>query len=503
MTTLSVLARTARTATVLIDGPVARFHLPEPMPWQLNGGMQTGIAWHVPVFLEGLSPDTRYTFQSGDQELTFQTLPCRGAVDAGYFGVDRDAPDNTAAFAAAIAAVPQGGALIVPQGRFVSGPIFLKSDMMLYLPKGAEIAAPGDWHDWPILPPHDETGRVVGTWEGLPDASFASPLTGIGCENLTITGKGAVDGGGDQGDWWTWPKETRKGARRPRTVFLAHCRNVVLSGLTVRNSPSWTVHPYNCRDVVAAALSIENPADSPNTDGFNPESCTNVGVHGLRISVGDDCIAIKSGKRGTGLDRRIDHIAPTRHVSITNCLMRDGHGAVVMGSEMSGDITDVDITRCEFKGTDRGLRIKTRRGRGGEVARITLTDVEMKDVGTAIAANAFYYCDADGKSDAVQSREPAPMDDTTPTLRDIVIEDVTLVNVRHAVAAVLGLPEQPITGFRLSRIAATYDDTADAGEVLMASHLPLVKHGGILHRFAEIHVDAQLRPFLKELTDAG
>lgn len=503
MVTLSVLAQTARSATVLIDGTTSRYHLARFVDWSLNGDLQTGTSGVVPVFLEGLAPDTDYRFRVGQSEVAFRTLPCAGAIDAADFGVNAALPDNARAFADAIAAVPEGGTLIVPRGRYVSGPVFLKSDMTFYLPEGAQIAALADRRGWPILPAYDKTGKVLGTWEGLPEASFASPVTAIDCERLIITGRGVLDGGGDRGDWWSWPKETRDGARRPRTLFMAHCDDVVVSGLTVRNSPSWTVHPFHCHRLTAAALKIENPADSPNTDGLNPESCTQVGLHGLRISVGDDCIAIKAGKRGTGDDLRTDHLAPTRHVSITNCLMRDGHGAVVMGSEMSGDITDVEIARCAFMGTDRGLRIKTRRGRGGDVARITLQDVEMDGVGTAIAVNAFYFCDADGKSEAVQSRATAIIDETTPTLKEITVQDVTLLNVRHAVAAVMGLPERPVADLRFSRVSLTYDPDAEAGEALMACNLPRVRHAGILHRFAEIDVDNPLQTALKELVDVN
>jgi polygalacturonase len=277
---------------------------------------------------------------------------------------------------------------------------------------------------------------------------------------------------------------------------------VVLSGFAVRNSPSWTVHPFHCHGLLAAALRIENPADSPNTDGFDPESCTDVQVRGLSISVGDDCIAVKAGKRGTGTDLRVDHVAPTRGLTIANCLMQDGHGAVVMGSEMSGDITDVEIVRCEFRGTDRGLRIKTRRGRGGRVARIAMRDVTMKGVGTALAVNAFYFCDADGKSEAVQSRQAAPVDETTPRIADITVEHVILSEVRHAAAAFLGLPEAPLTGIRLSDVEISYDHSAAPGETLMACHLPLVRHGGILHRFAAVETDEALRPLLQDLIDA-
>lgn len=501
MPDLRAIAVTARTAVIMVDAETCRYHLPEPLDWVLDGGRQQGQTSVVPLFLEGLTPDTDHRLDIGASSLTFRTAPCAGLVDATDHGVTTGARDNSAAFAAAIAAVPPGGTLILPPGRYVSGPIFLKSDMTLYLPEGARIDAPGDRNGWPILPERDDQGRVIGTWEGLPAATFAAPVTAIGCDRLTITGRGVIDGGGDRGDWWTWPKERREGAYRPRTLFLAHCNDLLLSGVTVCNSPSWTVHPFNCHGVMAAALRIENPADSPNTDGFDPESCTDLDLCGLAISVGDDCIAVKSGKRGTGGDTRRDHLAPTSRMTIANCLMQDGHGAVVMGSEMSGDITDVDISRCEFRGTDRGLRIKTRRGRGGKVARIAMRDVTMDGVGTALAVNAFYFCDADGRSDAVQSRQPASVDDTTPQITDITVQDVTLTGVRHAAAAFLGLPEAPITGIRLSNISISYDEAAEPGDTLMASHLPRIRHGGILHRFASVETDAALRPLMEELKD--
>ncbi|MCB5200441.1 glycoside hydrolase family 28 protein [Loktanella sp. TSTF-M6] len=500
---LNVLAITPYTATILIHADKARYHLDAPVSWRLEGADQGGVSHTVPVFIEGLAPDTSYTFATAEEAVRFTTKPCAGLIDATDFGVAAGAANNADAFARAIDAVPTGGTLLVPAGRFASGPLFLKSDMTFWLADGAILEAVADRGGWPILPEHDDTGRVIGTWEGLPAASFASPVTAIGCANLAITGRGTLDGGGDRGDWWHWPKETRDGARRPRTLFLAHCTDTVLSGITVRNSPSWTVHPFRCDRLTAAALHIRNPADSPNTDGFDPESCTQVQLRGLHISVGDDCIAVKAGKRGTGDDTRVDHIAPTRHLTIANCLMEDGHGAVVMGSEMSGDITDVDITRCAFKGTDRGLRIKTRRGRGGQVSRITMDDVVMDGVGTALAINAFYFCDADGKSAAVQSRDPAPVDDTTPQVSDITISNLRLRGVRHAAGAFLGLPEAPVRGLRLSGITIDYDATAEAGETLMACHLPPARHAGLLHRFAMIQAEAALTEILEDLNDVG
>ena len=172
--------------------------------------------------------------------------------------------------------------------------------------------------------------------------------------------------------------------------------------------------------------------------------------------------------------------------------MERGHGAVVLGSEMSGDITDVTITRCTFDGTDRGVRIKTRRGRGGKVARIALDMVHMQNVATPLAVNAFYFCDPDGRSDAVQSREPAPVDDTTPLITDITLKNVIAKGVQHAAAALLGLPEAPITGISVEGFWVSYDPDATPGVPLMASNVSPERHAGIITEFARLDGDLTL-----------
>ncbi|MDN3720900.1 glycosyl hydrolase family 28 protein [Roseibium salinum] len=287
MTVLALIAATPWTATVLLAPDGARYALPEPVDFLLKttaGGLAaSGRTDRAVLQLNGLEPATDYRLETPLGAIEFRTGHCSGKVSILDFGAQSEAADNSAAIQAAIDAVPDGGTLLVPPGRFHTGPLFLRSHMTVYLAEGAELSAIHDWRDWPILEERDDSGRVIGTWEGLPARSFASLITAIGCKDIALTGRGIIDGGGDRGDWWSWPKETRRGARRPRTVFLAHCDHVVLTGLTVRNSPSWTIHPYRCRRLAAAALTIENPPDSPNTDGFNPESCDDVSLTGLHF----------------------------------------------------------------------------------------------------------------------------------------------------------------------------------------------------------------------------
>ena len=493
---MHLIAVTARSATALLTPDEADYRLPMPVDWALRRGARDvalGRATNVALFLDDLLPDTQYELRLPQRRAaaTFRTPPCAGLVDVADFGASPENPDNTHVFAEAVAAVPAGGTLRVSAGHFRTAPVFLKSGMTLHLAQGATLAAVPDRGRYPILPAHHPDGRMLGTWEGLPAASYAALLTAVDCADLAITGRGTIDGGGNAGDWWMWPKESRDGARRPRTLFLSGCNGVVLSGVSVRNSPSWTIHPVRCRNFTASALKVENPPNSPNTDGLNPESCEDVLIAGVHFSVGDDCVAIKAGKRGPNGDA---HLAPTRRVTIRNCRMERGHGAVVIGSEMSGGVTDIDIRRCEFAGTDRGLRIKTRRGRGGEVARIALRDCRMDGVHTPLAINAFYFCDPDGKSDEVQSRDPAPVDETTPRIADITVSRVRAAGVHHALGAFLGLPEAPLTGIRISDVTADYEPAAVAAPPLMACGVPAVRHAGIIAENAEVTVDEPADP---------
>ena len=487
MSDLRVLQLSSRTASLLLAPKGARYALPDPVSWQLVCGDKpcgSGTAVIAPLFFENLTPDTDYCLITSGGRLDFRTLPCAGLVDARSFGVDPRSGDNTDALQRAIDATPEGGTLRVPPGRYTIGPVYLKPRMTLFLPDGAELNAHGDWQDWPILPAHDETGRPLSSWEGLPEPAFAAPITAIECHGLILTGRGVIDGGGNRGDWWTWPKSTRRDARRPRTLFLAWSDDVQISGLTIRNSPSWTVHPLRCDRLTATALHIQNPPDSPNTDGLNPESCRDVSLIGLHFSVGDDCIAVKAGKRGA--NGEASHLAPTSGLTVTHCLMERGHGAVVLGSEMSGDITDVTIADCSFRQTDRGLRIKTRRGRGGRVANVVMDRVDMVDVLTPVVANGFYFCDPDGHDDWVQDRSPAPVSDRTPVIDNIVIRNVTAENAHIAGVALLGLPESPITNVRITDMRVTFAPDAKADVPLMADGQTPVRHIPILAENAQV-----------------
>ncbi|MDS9467455.1 glycoside hydrolase family 28 protein [Paracoccus sp. MBLB3053] len=492
------LAVTARAAALRLAVSGALYHLPRPLGWKLvtpGQPARQGCCMTAVLMLDELRPATAYRLHvEGMDEIAFRTSDCAAAVipermiDAAAHDDLSAARHNAAQIAAAIAALRVGGTLILPPGDWLTAPLALKSDMTLHLAEGAVIRAPSDRSGWPILPARDEAGQMLGSWEGLPENCFAAGVHAINATRLVIEGSGVIDGSGDLGDWWTWPKETREGARRPRGLHLVGCRDVTLLGFTIRNAPSWTIHPQGCDRLLAAGLRIEAPHDSPNTDGFNPEMCRDVTLEGIRFSVGDDCIAVKAGKRGP--EGEADHLAETRNVCVRHCLMERGHGGLVIGSEMSGGVHEVTIEDCEMVGTDRGLRIKTRRGRGGEVSGIAMRRITMTGVQTAISVNAHYHCDPDGHADWVQNRAPAEVNERTPRIHGITVEDVTLDGLAHAAGSFLGLPESPIADVRIRRLRiGSLDPDAIAAPPDMADRVRPMRHENLLAEQAELDCD--------------
>jgi polygalacturonase len=262
-----------------------------------------------------------------------------------------------------------------------------------------------------------------------------------------------IDGNAVEGDWWTDAKKKRT-AWRPRLIFLKECKNITIQGITVCNSPSWTIHPYYSENINIIGLTILNPMDSPNTDGIDPESCKDVKIIGTNISVGDDCIAIKSGKYYMALS----HYKKTENVVVRNCRLNRGHGSVTVGSECSGGVSGVRVSRCIFDSTDRGLRIKTRRGRGERsvIEDIVFEDIEMNGVRMPFTVNMFYFCDPDGHSDYCQSKETLEVNEMTPCIKGVTARNIKCSDVDVSLLAVYGLPEAKVEKICLESIRADF-----------------------------------------------
>lgn len=353
-----------------------------------------------------------------------------------------------------------GGTIYFPAGEYLTGALTLRNNITIHLDSGALLKFSENFDDF--LP------YVEMRYEGIVMKSFQPLFYAKDVENITITGRGVIDGQGKA--WWnevyrietakeplpptkyqTMWEEQNKGLYtepyykrtvdkkffRPSFFQAYNCKNILIEGVTFKNSPFWTINPEFCDNVTVTGISIFNP-HSPNTDGINPSSCTNVHISNCHISVGDDCITIKSGRDGDGRK----YGKATENVTITNCTMLSGHGGVVIGSEMSGGIKKITISNCVFDGTDRGIRIKSARGRGGVVEDIRVDNIVMKNIKEEAFVLSLFY----DKGTQVE-----PVTEKTPIFRNIHMSNITASNVNKA-GQILGITEMPIQNITFSNI---------------------------------------------------
>lgn len=460
---LKLLLKTARSATLeLADGGI--YNTKETYQIFVNGALAKETNQVITSVFD-LKPETSYDVvvknAAGEAvaSISFTTEYEFVTLNVKDFGAKGDGvSDDTKFIQAAILSCPKNSRVLIPAGTYKITSLFLKSNLNLELAKGAELLAETDRNAYPKFPAliesYDETDEYnLGTWEGNPLPMFAGIITGIDVENVLIYGEGTINGNASKENWWHNPK-VMVGAYRPRLFFINHCNQVTLQGVTCCNSPSWTLHPYFSNDLKFYNLTVKNPSDSPNTDGLDPESCKNVEIAGVKFSLGDDCIAVKSGKIYMGRK----HKTPSENLHIRQCLMENGHGAVTIGSEMAGGVINLVVEDCLFSHTDRGLRIKTRRGRGKDaiIDNVIFKNIKMDHVMTPFVANSFYFCDPDGKTAYVQSREAMEVDERTPYIKRLVFEDIEAKNCHVAAAHFDGLPEQKIDEIVMKNVSVSY-----------------------------------------------
>ena len=443
----------------------------EPYDVWVNGAPAlTGVRTNVFSLFE-LEPGREYTVTVGGESRTITTLPESACVRVKDFGAAGDGvTDDTQAIQSAISACPAHGRVRVDPGVYKIRPLTLKSHMTLELAEGATLLGDTVEEHYPLLPGtvnQDERELVISTWEGAPMVGRQSLISAFWAEDITITGRGVVDGNAQNGTWWENVKQRTIG--RPRLMFFNHCRQVTFHGILGKNSASWHFHPFFCQDVGFYDMAVEAPKDSPNTDGTDPESCDDVRFVGVRYSVGDDAIAIKSGKIYMGMKYQ----TPATHHLIRNCLMEYAHGAIVLGSEMSGGIRDLDVSQCLFSHTDRGLRIKTRRGRGkyAVIDGVTFSNIRMDNVMAPLVMNMYYFCDPDGHEKIVWDKAPHPVDDTTPYLGSFHFRDMVCTDCEWAAGYFYGLTEQPIGSVTIENVRFSFKENASSGRPAMMDYI--------------------------------
>ncbi|MBT1176667.1 glycoside hydrolase family 28 protein [Bifidobacterium callimiconis] len=525
---LNVVWKCARAAVVEITEN-SIYHTEKPWNIYLNDEFY-GTTDTVETYIDGLEPLTTYSIRyerhrnenndnivakSGNKNSnecnskTNATETVSGilvtddetfTLNVRDFGAAGDGErDDTISIQAAIMSCPPQGRVLVPAGDYRITNLFLKSDIALELAEGATLRSRHDRENLAYLPSNIE-GKAgagyagtnllpMGRWEGESMPMFCGILSGMAVNGVTVYGRGAIDGGAnaDEDNWWHDPKRIRIAAR-PRMIYLSDCERMDFAGITVRNSPSWNIHPVLSRDLGFWCLSIEGPKVSPNTDGLDPESCTNVTIKGCHFSVGDDCIAVKSGK----IDMPRELRPACRNLLIDQCYMHDGHGSVVLGSEAAGGIRGLIARNCLFERTDRGLRIKTRRGRGRDSVyeAITFDHIRMDGVLTPFVVNSFYFCDKDGKTDYVQNREALPADERTPKVASLIFNDIQATNCHAAATYITGLPESKVGRAEFHNVHVSYADDAKPTKPAMACGVePMARQGIIAQNVERLVLD--------------
>lgn len=370
---------------------------------------------------------------------------------------------STDAFAKAIAecSEAEGGTVYVPAGTFLTASIVLQSNIVIYFEAGSNVKFVKDKSQYNI---------IENRWEGREQEVYTPLIYGKDLKNVVISGHGQLDGQGHY--WWDLFKNDQLEYPRPRFISMINCDNVLIEGISLKKSPAWTINPIECHNVTVNKITIKNPPNSPNTDGINPSSCKNVHISNCHVDVGDDCITIKSGTENC------EKFVPCENITVVNCTMVHGHGGVVIGSEMSGSVRNIVISNCIFEGTDRGIRLKSRRGRGGVVEDIRVSNIIMKDVFCPIIMNLYYFCGEGGKEKKVWDKNFYPVDKGTPKFRRIHFSEITARDVRNTAVFIYGLPEMPVKEITFDNVTIELAEDAEPAVPAMADKIkPVTRQG--------------------------
>ena len=351
-----------------------------------------------------------------------------------------------------------GGRVLVPEGAYISGAIHLLSNVELHLEEGATIYFSTN--------PRDYLPVVRTRFEGSELYNYSPLIYAYQQENIAITGMGVLDGQASMENWWLWKRGNKDGTfsqdepnsnprllkmmseavptedrffgegfyLRPSFIQPYECKNILIEGLTLMRPPMWMIHPVLSENITVRNVKLYSQ-EAPNGDGCDPEACKDILIEGCEFNTGDDCIAIKSGRNRQGYDMGI----PTENVIIRNCMMKDGHGGVVIGSEASGGTRNVYAYNCEMSSPnlDRALRLKSNKYRGGVVENIFMRDIKVGEVkNAAIRINQNYHSKvSDGEI-------------RYTTYRNIFVERMTCNKADYAIQ-IMGLEALPIENVKL------------------------------------------------------
>jgi len=379
------------------------------------------------------------------------TFPDREFPITRYGAIAGGTNKCTDAFKQAIAACHQagGGKVVVPAGKFLTGPIHLKSNVELHLAEGAEIIFSDKFEDY--LPP------VFVRGGGVEFYNYSPLIYARDCKNVAVTGKGKLNGNAQA--WWDWktretkqsfamgakgvPVEQRvfgtpEAAIRPSFLGLVSCTNVLLEGFTIGSGPNWTIHPIYCLNTTIRGVHVLT--DGPNNDGIDPDSCRDLLIEDCIFDTGDDCVVLKSGYNEDGW--RVGRA--TENVIMRRCTSKRGHGGLVVGSEMSGSVSNVFMEDCEFEGTDRAIRIKSRADRGGVVENIYARNLKVKNMQREVVILNMDY----------SSDRQTILKETPPRFRNMRFENITGEGAPTAIL-ITGMETSPIENIHFANMTIT------------------------------------------------
>ena len=417
-------------------------------------GSRRAVGWDsVPAILARIRPPK---FPARDFPITNF-----GARAGGDF-------DNTEAMRKAIEACNRagGGRVVVPAGVFLTGAIHLKSNVNLHVSEGATLKFSTD--------PSKYLPAVFTRWEGTELMNYSPFIYAFEQQNIAVTGKGTLDGNASDDNWWKWARRGPGGAGSParpdaqrlremgntgvpvsqrvfgqghylRPPFIQpyRSRNILIEGVTIINSPFWEIHPVLSQNITVRGVNIKT--HGPNNDGCDPESSKDVLIEDCVFDTGDDCIAIKSGRDDDG--RRVG--VASENIIIRNNIMKEGHGGVVIGSEISGDVRNVFVEDCKMDSPnlDRALRFKSNAIRGGVMENVFMRNVEVGRVAEAVLTIDLLYDTGD--------KGPHK-----PVVRNVLLENVTSLSSPR-VMWVVGFPGVTIDDIRFRNCTFRGVETAE------------------------------------------
>lgn len=420
------------------------------------------------------------TWQTADEILArikAPSFPNRDFPITEFGAVAGGKTDCSAALAKAIAAchAAGGGRVLVPAGDWLTGAIHLKSNVNLHVAEGATLRFSSD--------PAAYLPVVFTRWEGTECMNYSPFIYAFEQENIAVTGAGSLDGQASADNWWAWPKKgaDRKSPAstdsaalvasadravpvdqrvygaghklRPNFFQPYRCKNVLIEGVHIRRSPMWEINPVLCTNVTVR--NVEISSHGPNNDGCDPESSRDVLIEGCTFDTGDDCIAIKSGRNDDG--RRVG--VPAENIIVRRCTMKDGHGGVVIGSEIAGGCRNVFVEDCtmDSPSLERALRFKSNARRGGLLENFFMRNVKIGRVAEAIVTVDFLY-------------EEGANGPHRPVLRNVQLEHVTGQSTPR-LFYIAGFPGATIDGIKLAHCRFAGVETAEV--IIQAGRIEL------------------------------